>query len=69
MSQIRNRNSQLDASDRLPMGAFRPHPSWFDEHWLIEARPKPPGTVRRFLVQLGGIAGVLLSAGGTPPNV
>ncbi len=56
MSQIRNHNSKVDASDGLPMGAFRLHPSWFDEHWLIEARPMPPGTVRRFLAQLGGIA-------------
>ncbi len=69
MSQIRNRNSKVDASDGLPMGAFRPHPSWFDEQWIIEARPTPPGTVRGFLVQLGGIAGALVRGGGSLPNV
>ena len=71
MSQTRNRNSkiQLDAGDALPMGAFRPHPSWFEEHWLMEARPTPPGRVRRFVVQLVGIAGALVSGGSSPPNV
>jgi hypothetical protein len=61
MSQIRNRNSklQLDASDALPMGAFRPHPSWFEEHWLVEAPPAPPSTVRRHLTRLAGFVGAL----------
>ena len=59
MSQIRNRNSQLqlDASDALPMGAFRPHPSWFEEHWLMEAPPTRPSTARRYLLRLAGFAG------------
>jgi len=71
MSQTRNRNSkfQLDAGDALPMGAFRPHPSWFEEHWLVEARPVSPGKVRRFLAQLAVIAGALIGGGSSPPNV
>jgi len=60
MSQIRNRNSKLDASDALPMGAFRPHPSWFEKHWLTEAQPIPPGVIRRNLARLAGFIGALI---------
>jgi len=62
MSQIRNRNGQLqrDAGDALPMGAFRPNPSWFEEHWLTESRPAPPSTVRLYLVRMAGFLGALI---------
>lgn len=62
MSQIRNRNSQLqaDAGDTLPMGAFRPNPSWFEEHWLTEAQPTPPGVIRRSVTRLVEFAGALV---------
>ncbi len=61
MSQTRNRSSkfQLDAGDALPMGAFRPHRSWFEEHWLMEARPAPPGAIRRHFVRLFSFVGAL----------
>lgn len=62
MSHIRNRSGQLqrDAGDALPMGAFRPHPSWFEDHWLTEAFPSPPCAARRYLVRLAGLAGALI---------
>lgn len=60
MSQIRNRSTQPDASDALPMGAFRPHPSWYEEHWLKEAQPAPPSVIRRCLARLAGFAGGLV---------
>lgn len=62
MSQIRNRNGQLqhDPSDALPMGAFRPNPSWFEEHWLVESRPAPPGMARQSLVRLAGFLSALI---------
>ncbi len=60
MPQIRSRNSKLDAGDGLPMGAFRPHPSWFEKHWLMEAQPAPPGAIRQHLVRLVGFLGALL---------
>ena len=62
MSQIRNRNArlQLDASDALPMGAFRPHPSWYEAYWLTEVRPAPPGVIRRCLARLAAFASALV---------
>jgi hypothetical protein len=62
MSQVRSRNAPLqpDAGDALPMGAFRPHPSWYEEYWLTEARPAPPSVIRRRLARLVALPGVLV---------
>ena len=44
MSQ--NRSAPKDG-DALQMGAFRPHPSWYEEHWLTEERPARPSVIQR----------------------
>ena len=61
MSQTRNRNTRLAPNDgyALPMGAFRPHPSWYEEYWLTEARPARPSVVRQWLARLAMFPGAL----------
>jgi len=61
MSQIRNRNTRLqpNAGDALPMGAFRPHASWYEEYWLTEAPPAAPSVIRRCLARLAAFASAL----------
>ena len=62
MSQFRKRNTrlQLDAGDPLPMGAFRLHPSWYEQYWMTEARPAPPSVIRRCLARLAAFPRVLV---------
>jgi hypothetical protein len=71
MLQIGNRKTRLqpDAGDALPMGAFRPNPSWYEEHWLREARPAPPSVIRQCLVRLALIARALIKLPRPSPSV
>jgi len=62
MSQVRSRNALLqpNAGDALPMGAFRPHLSWYEEYWLTEVRPAPPSVIRQCLARLAALPGVFV---------
>jgi hypothetical protein len=62
MPQNGNRKTRLqpDAGDALPMGAFRPNPSWYEEHWLREARPAPPSVIHQCLAWLAAFARALV---------
>ncbi len=59
MSQTRNRNTRSapNDGDALPMGAFRAHPSWYEEYWLTEARPARPSVIRQWLARLATFPG------------
>lgn len=48
MAQNRNTRRRPSVGDELPMGAFRPHPSWYEEHWLRETPRATPGPRRRW---------------------
>jgi hypothetical protein len=61
MSQSQDRNTRGMSSfgDTLPMGAFRPNPSWYDEYWLTETRVARPR--RRWATWLARLAGTLVN--------
>jgi hypothetical protein len=62
MSQTRNRNTRLapNDGDALPMGAFRPHPSWYEEYWLTEARAARSSVIRQWLARLATFPSALV---------
>ena len=65
MSQLQHLNDRGISSfgDALPMGAFRPNPSWYNEYWLTETRMAPPR--RRWASWLATLAALLLIYGGS----
>jgi len=58
-TRIRNTRSAPNDGDALPMGAFRPHPSWYEEYWFTEARPARPSVIRQRLGRLAKFPGAL----------